>query len=165
MDTVKQRRFRWLLVVAAAIAWLALTVDNWSRDFVRYDAAISAHAQDPTLRPLESPRPTGQLVEAVKMAARRIKNWRFAGEAEDGETALIYFERTQRLLGFKDDIIVRIEDRGNRRAITAESRSRLRIGDLGRNPRNLRRLLAELRLVLDGAAPGPILELSIGAEG
>jgi len=150
---------RWSrLARAAAIAAVVLilafvSVDDWSRDFTQYEAAISPSHSDPALRPVLSQRPTPDLLSAVKAAARRIRNWEYVGEAVDGETTLILFVRVNRLFRWKDDVTVRIEDLGSRRQVTAGSRSRLRVGDLGRNPRSLRRFREELEAVLAGAAP------------
>ena len=78
-------------------------------------------------------------------------NIEIVGEASDGDSTLVMFVRTSRLFRFKDDITMRIEDQGRERVVTGESRSRVGKGDLGQNPRNLRRLMTELRAVLDGA--------------
>ena len=56
----------------------------------------------------------------------------------------------------KDDIIIRIEDRGERCRVTGESRSRTSFGDLGQNPRNLRRIVTELFVVLEDHDSAPI---------
>ena len=141
---------RWGWAVAALLLFVGLTVDDWGRDLTSHSAEISTVAVDDSLRPLTSIRSTDDVAEAVRWAARRIRNWEDIGEAEDGAATLLLFVRTHRLLRIKDDVTIRIEDRDGRRVVTGESISRLAIGDLGRNPRNLRRLLAELRAVLDG---------------
>ena len=63
------------------------------------------------------------------------------------------FERTGRLWQVKDDIVLRLEERGAGCRLTGESRSRIEFGDLGQNPRNLRRILAELAVVLEHDSP------------
>jgi len=141
---------RWVLVVAALGAFVVLSVDDWGRDLTAHRAEISALSADPTLRPLSSSRPRADVVEAVRWAGRRIRNWEHRGEVENGDETLILFVRTNRLLRIKDDITIRVKDRGDRREVSGESVSRLPVGDLGRNPRNLRRLLVELRAVLEG---------------
>ena len=65
------------------------------------------------------------------------------------DSTMVVFERTGRVWRLKDDIILRVEDQGDRCRLGGESRSRISYGDLGQNPRNLRRILAELRIVLD----------------
>jgi hypothetical protein len=148
----QRKRLVWSgVALALLIFFFFFYVDDWGRDFVKNYAVISEFSADPELRPLISDRPSAELVEAVTGAARRIRNWEYAGEASDGEGTLIMFVRTSRLFRFKDDITMRIEDRGRERVVTGESRSRIGKGDLGQNPRNLRRVMAELRAVLDGA--------------
>ena len=153
-DALKRRR---LILLATVIVLLAAFlfgyVDDWGRDFTTNEAFIAHDAADPTLRPLESDRSTADLLEGVLRAAGRIRNWEYVGEAGDGNTVRVLFVRTSRIWRFKDDVVIRIEDLGDRRVVTGESRSRLGIGDLGQNPRSLRRFLAELRAVLAGAAP------------
>jgi uncharacterized protein (DUF1499 family) len=159
-DAAKRKR---LILLATVIVLLAAFlfgyVDDWSRDFTTNEAFIEHDAADPTLRPLESDRSTADLLEGVRRAAGRIRNWKYVGEAGDGNTVRVIFVRTSRIWRFKDDVVIRIEDLGDRRVVTGESRSRFGIGDLGQNPRTLRRFLAELRAVLTGAvAPSPRYE-------
>jgi hypothetical protein len=141
---------RWTWIVLGALLLFVLSVDDWGRDLTSHEAAISNLALDESLRPLASNRATADVAEAVRWAAKRIRNWEYVGEAEDGDATLLLFVRTNRLLRIKDDVTIRIEDRDGLRVVTGESISRLPVGDLGRNPRNLRRFLTELRAVLDG---------------
>jgi hypothetical protein len=153
-ESAKRKR---LILLATGIVLLAAFlfgyVDDWSRDFTNNEAFVAHDAKDPTLRPLESDRSAADLLEAVRRAAGRIRNWEYVGEAGDGNTVRVIFVRTSRIWRLKADVVIRIEDLGERRVVTGESRSRLGIGDLGQNPRTLRRFLAELRAVLAGAAP------------
>jgi len=152
-DRARNRR----LVVPAAVAaalllFLFLYIDDWGRDFTSNEAFLAEDAGDPALRPLSSGRSSAELLEAVRAAAGRIRNWEYVGDAESGNTVTVLFERTNRLSRLKADVAIRIEDLGDRRRVTGESRSRTGfIGDLGANPRALRRFLAELRDVLEGA--------------
>ncbi|HXV76880.1 MAG TPA: DUF1499 domain-containing protein [Candidatus Polarisedimenticolaceae bacterium] len=146
------RGLRWSIYGAAAVvALLLLNIDDWSRDFVSTHAEISAGAPE-SLRPFASTLPGDDLGLAVRWAAKRIGSWEFVGDAVEGRDRVLLFVRTSPLLRLRDDILVRIEDRGHERVVTAVSEGRVAIGDLGRNPRNLRRLLVELRDVLDGAS-------------
>lgn len=145
-----KRRRMWILVSAAAIAALALVVaiDDPVRDFTTNHANISETAKDPELRPREYEMAVPVLAEAVERAARRISNWEYIGTAGVEGATLVVFERTSRVWKLKDDVIIRIEKRGGRSRLTGESSSRTSFGDLGQNPRNLRRILAELDVVL-----------------
>ena len=151
----RKKRNRYIVplgIAAFLLLFLFGYVDDWSRDFTDNEASISAEAEDPGLRPLFDGRSTAQMMEAVKRAASRIRTWEYIGHAREGNTTLVLFVRTSRIWRFKDDIIILVDDLGDRRQITGKSASRIDIGDLGQNPRNLRRLLAELRDVLKGAS-------------
>jgi len=140
------------VVIAALLAlFLFGYIDDWSRDFTRNNAAISLEAKDEALRPLVSTLSTADLVEAARRAAGRIRTWEHIGDAAEGNTTIVLFVRTSRIWNFKDDIIIVIENLGSERLVSGKSASRLGIGDLGQNPRNLRRFLAEFRAVLKGA--------------
>ena len=142
------------VMIAALLAlFLFGYIDDWSRDFTRNHAAISPEATDESLRPLASTLSTADLVEAARRAAGRIRTWEHIGDAAEGNTTLVLFERTSRIWRFKDDIIIVIENLGTERMVSGKSASRIGIGDLGQNPRNLRRILAELAVVLEDDAP------------
>lgn len=150
-----RRRRRWIPWTIAAIVVLALVVaiDDPMRDFTTNHAAIAEDAEDPALRPLVFDRPADELIDATRRAAQRIKDWEYIGTARIDNASTIVFERTGRVSRITDDIIIRVEDLGHRCRLTGESRSRSRIGDLGQNPRNLRRILAELAAVLESDSP------------
>lgn len=144
------------IITAIVVVVLAFVfIEDWGRDFVSYEAALSADAEEVSLRPLRETRPTSQCVVGVRQAARRIRNLHYVGDLTDGDTTILNFVRTARLLRVKDDVVVRIENKGTYREIQAESRSRLHLGDLGRNTRNLRRFRQELGAVFSGAVPSP----------
>ena len=156
------RRLRWAIVGAAILLWVVLAVDDWGRDFTANYAEVSAEASDGDLRPLTSDRSVRELVTAVQWAARRIGGWEHVGDSfEDGAATVLLVGRSP-LLRLKADVVVRVVDRGAQRVVTASSGTRepLFVGDLGRNPRNLRRLFTELRDVLDGATRRPAPEPS-----
>jgi uncharacterized protein (DUF1499 family) len=154
-DKKRKKRNRYIVplaITAFLLLFLFGYADDWSRDFTENKAAISAEAEDTAMRPLFDGRSTAEMMEAVKRAASRIRTWEYIGHAKEGNTTLVLFVRTSRLFRFKDDIIILIDDLGDRRQVTGKSASRIGIGDLGQNPRNLRRLFAELRDVLEGAS-------------
>ena len=154
-DPGRRRWMRWLIGAAVVVFLFVVTIDDWGRDLTGTSAEISDDAPQPDLRPFASRRSSAELVEAVRWAALRIKDWEYVGDSTVDETTTLLFVRTSRILRFKDDIFVRIENRGSERVVTAASKSRSSLGDLGRNPRNLRRLLIELQDVLDGSSNDP----------
>jgi hypothetical protein len=154
-DPKRRRLAKWLIGAGVVLLLFALSIDDWSRDFTGTFAEISDDARQEDLRPFTSRRSTEELTQAVRWAAVRIRNWEYVGDTQVDQTTTLLFVRTSRILRFKDDIVVRIEDRGAERVVTAASQSRSSLGDLGRNPRNLRRLLTELKDVLDGSSSDP----------
>ena len=144
---------RLIIGAIVVVVFLFVYVEDWARDFVSFEATLTADAAEPSLRTLRQTRPTEQVELAVRQAARRIKNLHYVGDTVDGNTTTMLFVRTARLLRLNDDVTVRIVDNGTYREISAESRGRLHLGDLGRNTRNVRRLRQELAAVLAGSLP------------
>ena len=147
------------MLLAGLLLVLALSVD-FGRDFTENHAETSAGGggADDELAPVVSPRSLEELVVAVRWAGKRVGGFEHVGDSFAGDDeATVLFSVTSRLLRLKDDVAVHIVDEGRQRVVTASSgtRNALPIGDLGRNPRNLRRLMTELRDVLDGAAREP----------
>ena len=147
------------MLAAGLLLLLALNVD-FGRDFTQNYAETSAAggAADDELAPVVSERSLAELVLAVRWAGRRVGGFECVGDSFAGEDeATVLFSVTSRLLRLSDDVAVHIVDDGRQRVVTASSGTRnpLPIGDLGRNPRNLRRLLTELRDVLEGATRNP----------
>jgi hypothetical protein len=151
------RRFKLILAGLAAVAFLLLYIDDWSRDFTTNEATLTSTDLDPRLRRMIEARSAEELVAGAKMAARRIGNWSYVGEADYGDRTELQFVRTARLLRFKDDVAIRIVEEDGLRMIVGESRSRVGFADLGVNPRNLRRFFTELHNVLSGATARPVL--------
>lgn len=157
-DPSRGRFERWsrpLLVLGAILVFAFFYIDDWGRDFSSHTAAVTEQAAIDGAAPLASRRPLEQLIVASQWAARRIGNWQYVGEAGTDGTIIVHFVRESRLLGIEDDILVRIEDRGDVRVVTATSEARSEFADLGRNPRNLRRFFREMQDVLDGATAHP----------
>jgi len=157
LEKLTRRQRQALYAAIAVILLLVVTIDDWGRDFTETRAEISQDAPD-TLRPFVSDRSAAELEHAVIWAARRIGSWELVGVVGEESGRTLMFVRTQRLFRLHDDIVVRIEDRGSERVVTATSEARLKVGDLGRNPRNLRRLIHEMQDVLAGATSRPAPE-------
>ena len=155
-DPKTRKRLKTAGVWAAIfVAYILIGIDDWGRDWVEHEA---------TLRFVPHERRVGNLLlappghpghvsmsewsDAVQWAGNRIKNLDFSGEVSDQDTVILKFVRTHRLLRIKDDVTVRITRDGTGQAIETHSAARLGIGDLGRNPRNIQRLYAELEDVL-----------------
>lgn len=136
---------------AVIVAYVLLGIDDWSRDWVEYEATLRFDpANRHVARALAEPPGYPDYVslaewsQAVQWAGKRIKNLEFGGEVSDGDTRILTFVRTQRLFRLKDDVTVRIERAAGGPTIETHAVARLHLGDLGRNPRTIRRLHAEL---------------------
>jgi hypothetical protein len=164
MDSSWRSLGRRAVVPAALVALVLLSIDDWGRDWTAYAAEIREDASSGGSRPLVSTRPIDQLVEGVRWAALRVGGFTFVGTTQEGDLTSVAFVRTARPFGLADDVTLRIRDLGSRRVVSGTSVSRLHIGDLGRNPRNLRRLLGELDAVLDNATrdPAPFGAAAVG---
>jgi len=137
------------------LVYVLLGIDDWGRDWVQHEATQRFEPANRHVAGLLDMPPghpgrvsLAEWSDAVQWAGNRIKNLKFTGEAADGDTRVLKFVRTHRLLRIKDDVTVRIERSGREQTIETHSAARLGIGDLGRNPRNIRRLYAELEDIL-----------------
>ena len=146
------------MLAGGLLLLLGLNVD-FGRDFTQnYAETSDAAAPDDELARLVSDRSLDELVVAARWAGRRVGGFEHVGDSfSDDDEATVLFSVTSPLLRLQDDVAVHIVDEGRQRVVTASSGTRdaLPIGDLGRNPRNLRRLMTEMRDVLDGATRNP----------
>lgn len=98
------------------------------------------------LVPLVVPLDPDQAVERVQAIAASLPQWRVEPAEEPGK---LHLTRRTGWLGFVDDIRLRFLPAGPGTLIHAESRSRIGIGDLGQNRRNILELWAALRVLHD----------------
>jgi uncharacterized protein (DUF1499 family) len=136
-------------VLVLAIALILVThVEDWSRDLTINHAATSDDARDERLRPIVTNASPAGMAKLVIQAAESLPRWELVEQTEAGEAIRLHFVRKTGLVGYKDDIRVRIEAAEGGSRLSAESRSRVGKGDLGQNPRNLRELLGQVRGLL-----------------
>jgi uncharacterized protein DUF1499 len=106
----------------------------------------------PDLRTLVLDRSVEEAFELVEEAVRRLR-WRVVAEeppmppsvGKAAEPGIIEATEQTLLVGFTDDIVIRIEGGAKRARIDARSASRYGGGDFGENAARLRRLMAEIR--------------------
>jgi uncharacterized protein (DUF1499 family) len=103
----------------------------------------------PDLRPLMLDRSAEEAFELVEEAVRRLR-WSVMVEeppmtGKDATPGVIEATEQTLLLGFTDDIVIRIEGTATQAKIDARSASRYGSFDLGQNAARLRRLFAEIR--------------------
>jgi hypothetical protein len=147
-------------IAALVVVGFVVVIDDPLRDFTTNHASLEPQAADPYLQPAVYPVAAAEMVDAIRRAGRRIKDWDYVGTARLGDAVTVVFERSSRIWPFTDDIRIRVEDLEDRCRLTAEASSRTRFGDLGRSPRNLRRLRIELATVLerDGVVARPAFD-------
>lgn len=109
----------------------------------------------PEIRPLVLDRAAEEVFEAVGEAVRRLK-WRVIAEEppqDDGTAGHIEAEDRTLILGFIDDVVVRVESDGGATRVDVRSLSRYGIHDFGRNAHRVKEFYAELRARLDATVP------------
>jgi uncharacterized protein (DUF1499 family) len=98
------------------------------------------------LVPLVLPLDTERATEQVRTVVAGMPRWQVEVDSEPGK---LHLTRRTRLIGFVDDIRLRFLPAGPGTLIHAESRSRVGIGDLGQNRRNILELWTALRALHD----------------
>lgn len=117
-------------------------------------AKLQAEAY-PDLKPVIIPRPANDTFEMIGDVVRRFR-WQIAAEqAPQGKGRPGYIEAADRtlILGFTDDIVIRIDGDAKETRIDVRSASRYGTHDLGRNAQRVRKLFAEIRTQLETGTP------------
>lgn len=111
----------------------------------------------PDIRTAVMDRPVDETFELVEEAVRKLR-WRVAAaEPPSGRLNKIgTVEATDQtlLVGFTDDIVIRVEGSLTRSRVDVRSASRYGRFDFGQNATRVRRFLAELQARADATAPG-----------
>ena len=128
------------------VAIVALRAD--APNPVAYEGAASAAMQQkayPDLKTLSYKQPKAELVEAAAKAAENL-GWEMVNI--DTTNGLVEATDTTTWFGFKDDVVVRINDQGSKRIVDIRSKSRMGASDLGKNAERIRGFIKELNAVL-----------------
>jgi len=115
------------------------------RDFTVNHAELDAEAEDPSLRPVSLPEAPCKVADQIESWAGTESRWNVESRKEANDEIHLHLTHTTRILRFVDDIRVRLVGEGEHTRVQAESQSRIGKGDLGQNPRNLKRLTEVLR--------------------
>ncbi len=116
----------------------------------------------PDLRAVTVDRPADEAFEIVAelLRGRRGLGWKIASEeppgGRNGRIGMIEAVDRTMILGFYDDIAIRIEGSGKQSRIDIRSASRFGQHDLGQNASRIRRFVRELQTRLDLALPGTV---------
>jgi hypothetical protein len=153
-----------LLLLVGGSLW---QIEDWDRDLSTNWSATDPLHKDPALHPLATMVSPAEVAEAVRLVVPQLRGWRvvsIATEPSDRTTGenrfsvqpvqLVHLVRTSRLFGFEDDVKLTIGRKDGRTSVEATSRSRVGVGDLGQNPRNLREILGALDSHLLKASAG-----------
>jgi uncharacterized protein (DUF1499 family) len=126
---------------------------------VRYPLAEFADLQKaayPDLRPLFVNR---SLDDTYELALDALKRLRFQIVAETPpnprQAGIIEAVDRTMVIGFYDDVVLRVESEGGRARIDVRSASRYGAHDLGRNSSRVRRVLSELQARIDASVSTP----------
>jgi uncharacterized protein (DUF1499 family) len=104
-----------------------------------------ANTREPThpdLVPFVLPLPPAEAVERVKAAVVRLAHWRIEGAPGEFE---LHLSRQTLVMKFVDDVRLQFLPAGPGCLIHAESKSRVGVGDLGQNRRNILELWDAIR--------------------
>ena len=114
----------------------------WLRWFTR-NWAETGEDGDPALAPLVLSLPLAEALVGIEEAIRQLPRWRI--DKVDADRLTIHACRQTRFLRLVDDVRVRLEPTADGTRVHARSQSRVGIGDLGQNRRNLQQLLTALK--------------------
>lgn len=113
-------------------------------------------ANYPDLRPLYVSR---SMDDTYELALETLKRLRFQIVAEtpprQRQAGIIEAVDRTLVIGFYDDVVVRVDSEGGRARIDVRSASRFGTHDLGRNPIRVRRVLSEMQAKVDASIATP----------
>lgn len=109
------------------------------------DTAEQQREAYPELQTLTYSQSKSQLVEASEQAVNNL-GWELVNI--DANNGIVEATDTTVWFGFKDDIVVRINDDGSERLVDIRSKSRIGKSDLGKNAERIHALIKELDDVL-----------------
>jgi uncharacterized protein (DUF1499 family) len=125
-------------------------------DYPGAEFARTQAAAYPDIKPIEINRPVDEAFELAADAINRLKMEIVRQEAPDPETgrpgALEAVDRTL-LLGFYDDVAIRVVGNDERARIDVRSASRFGAHDIGRNADRVRQILKEIVVRLESVVP------------
>jgi uncharacterized protein (DUF1499 family) len=97
----------------------------------------------PDLYPITLPLSPSGAAEVVKQAVGTLSHWRVESESPNE----LHLTRRTRRIGFVDDVVVTVKPAGPGAIVHAASKSRVGVGDLGQNRRNILELWAAIRAI------------------
>jgi len=116
---------------------------RWLTYMTVNDVSTKDPSSYPQLQPLETSSPIDEITAAVRHCfSEKEDHWRIV--SVDRDRGMIQAEIDTPFFGFTDDVTIQIET-NDRSIIHVRSRSRIGVGDLGKNARNIRQILDALQ--------------------
>lgn len=113
-----------------------------------YAGAVTAEQQRnayPDIKTQRYTQSTAALMAAITQAANNL-GWEMVNTDTAG--GLVEATATTTWFGFKDDVVIRVQDKGGERLVDIRSKSRVGTSDLGKNAERIRSFIKELNAVL-----------------
>ncbi len=141
-----------IVVLLAIVGGSLWQVEDWERDLKTNWATTDHSHPNSGQHPVVTKLAPGEVVRELQRIVPQRRGWRIVTiTADDGrpvaESDLVraHLVRTTLIFRFQDDVNLTISRKDGTTTGKATSRSRVGVGDLGQNPRNLREILVPLR--------------------
>ena len=122
-------------------------LQQWFTYLTVNDVSTKDPTHYPQLQPLETSSSIDEIIAAVRDCfSEQDKHWRIVSVNHDRQT--IQAEIDTAIFGFTDDVTIRIEtniETNHHKSIQIRSRSRIGMGDLGKNAQNIRQIFDALQ--------------------
>jgi uncharacterized protein (DUF1499 family) len=135
------------LLVLAVLVGAGLAVTAWPRI---NSVETGQTPEYPDLQPREYRQSEQAVAEAVRSAIEGLPRWRLVGSGRGPGGTAIHAVATTPVLGFEDDVTIRIRRKDGKTRLSVKSASQVGKWDFGQNARNIRKLLAALDERLGG---------------
>ena len=129
-----------ILIIAVIVAAVVL-LTAWPRI---NDVETSQTSEYPELKDQSYVAREDQVVQAAKEAIASLSRWTFVGAGKGPGGSEIKAVATTKVLGFKDDVTIRIRWTGGRTVVNVHSKSRTGKLDFGQNARNIQEFFEAL---------------------
>lgn len=129
-----------VLIVAGTLLGLFALLDDWKRDLTTNHAKLDDASSDPMLRPFVLPMSPQDAAAQVEQWVDASPRWDLVSRETMEQGMVLHLTRRTKIMRFVDDLHIRLLPTADGTRVEAESQSRVGVGDLGQNPRNLREL-------------------------
>lgn len=138
---------------------------------IAYPGAATAQLQQaayPDLRTFIIDRSVEEAFDLVEEAVRRLRWKPIVAEPPSlrpAKAGVIELSEQTLIVGFTDDVVIRVEGSNTRARVDVRSASRYGAFDFGQNAARIRRFLVELQTRVDAAGPGGVRRLRTTRSG